>query len=98
MVIRYYYQKEERMNQSDKDMVYFCLDFVRNNLGEQSQNVQCRNWLKVACDLIEKSDLGSADFMVSNLKEADQYFYGSSTSATTNTVREKIDLVKSLLV
>ncbi len=85
------------MNQTDKDMVYFCLDFIKNNVTVQSQNVQCRNWLKIASDLIEKSDLGSAGFIVSNLKEADGYFSGVNASATSNTVLEKIDLVKSLL-
>ncbi len=85
------------MNQSDKDMIYFCLDFVKNNLSEQSQNVQCRNWIKTASDLVEKSDLGSAGFIVSNLKEADDYFSGASTSATVNTVLDKIEMVKQLL-
>lgn len=85
------------MNQSDKDMVYFCLDFVKNNLHEQSQNVQCRNWLKTASELIGKSELGSAGFIISNLKEADDYFSGASASATVNTVLDKIDMVKQLL-
>ena len=85
------------MDQSSKDMILFCLDFVKNNYGEQSQNVQCRNWIAMAIDLLEKSTLSSSGFMVMNLKEADGYFSGANGSATANTVMEKIEMVKALL-
>ena len=45
------------MDQTTKDTIYFCLDFVKNNCSAQSQNVQCRNWIKMAMDLVSKSDL-----------------------------------------
>lgn len=85
------------MDQTTKDTIYFCLDFVKNNHNETSQNVQCRNWIKMAIDLIEKSGIGISDFMVSNLKEADGYFSGTNSSATSNTVLDKIDMVKTLM-
>lgn len=85
------------MDQSSKDMVLFCLDFVKNNYGEHSQNVQCRNWIATAIGLLEKSTLSSSGFMVMNLKEADGYFSGANSSATANTVIEKIEMVKTLL-
>jgi len=85
------------MDQTTKDTIYFCLDFVKNNYGEQSKNVQCRNWIKMAMDLIEKSGVGIADFMISNLKEADGYFSGTNSSATSNTVLDKIEMVKTLM-
>lgn len=85
------------MEQSQKDMIIFCLDFVKNNLGEQSQNVQCRNWLKTAIDTLESSNLSSAGFMIGNLKEVDGYFSGSNSSATSNTVLDKLEMVRSIL-
>lgn len=85
------------MDQSSKDMVLFCLEFVKNNVSVQSQNVQCRNWIKTAKDIIGKSNLSSSDFMMSALDEADGYFSGVNISATTNTVIDKIKMVESLL-
>ncbi len=86
------------MDQTTKDTIYFCLDFVKTNYSAQSQNVQCRNWLKMAMDLVAKSQLPTGDFIISNLKEADGYFSGANSSATSNTLFEKIDMVKTLLV
>ena len=85
------------MEQSNKDMVLFCLDFVKNNVSVQSQNVQCRNWLKMAMDEIGKSGFSSSDFVISNLMEVDGYFSGQNARATVNTVYDKIDLVKTLI-
>ncbi|MDH8677833.1 hypothetical protein QE109_06725 [Fusibacter bizertensis] len=85
------------MDQTTKDTIYFCLDFVKNNYSAQSQNVQCRNWIKMAMDLVSKSDLPTSDFIVANLKEADDYFSGVNGNATSNTLFEKIEMVKTLL-
>ncbi|GAB6106482.1 hypothetical protein [Fusibacter bizertensis] len=85
------------MDQTTKDTIYFCLDFVKSNYSAQSQNVQCRNWLKMAMELIIKSDLPTGDFIVANLKDADGYFSGVNSNATSNTLFEKIDMVKTLL-
>lgn len=85
------------MDQSSRDMVLFCLEFVRNNVSEQSQNVQCRNWIKKAQELIRNSQVDSFEFMIMTLDEADRFFSGVDQSATTNTVLEKLKLVESLL-
>lgn len=85
------------MDQSTKDMIFFCLEFVRNNLYEQSQNVQCRTWIKTATDLIEKSGLDSSDFMILNLHAIDGYFSGTDSMSTSNHVIEKIKIIESLM-
>jgi len=85
------------MNQKGKEMVLFSLNYVKNNMDEQSQNVQCRNWIKTAKDSIEKSGLSSSNFIDSILGEIDGYFSGSDSKLTSNDVREKINMVESLL-
>lgn len=85
------------MDQTTKDTIVFCFDFVKNNFSEQSQNVQCRNWLAMAVDLVDKSDLGAKDFIIANLKEVDGYLSGSNSRATANTVLDKLDLARTLL-
>ena len=85
------------MNQKDKGMVLFSLNYIKNNMGEQSQNVQCRNWIKTAKDSIEKSGLSSSNFILSILDEIDGYFSGSDTQLSSNDVREKINMIESLL-
>jgi hypothetical protein len=66
-------------------------------MGEQSQNVQCRNWIKTAKDSIEKSGLSSSNFILSILDEIDGYFSGSDTHLTSNDILGKIDMIESLL-
>jgi hypothetical protein len=66
-------------------------------MGEQSQNVQCRNWIKTAKDSIKKSNLSSSNFILSILDEIDGYFSGSDTKLTSNDVLEKISMIQSLL-
>lgn len=85
------------MDQSSKDTILFCLDFVKNQHSVQSQNVQCRNWIAMAIKLIDESELGAKDFIVANLKEIDGYFSGVNSRATTNTVLDKLNLVRSLM-
>ena len=85
------------MDQSAKDMIYFCMEFVKNNVYEQSQNVQCRTWLKMAIDIIEQNALEGGEFMVSNLKSADAYFSGADGTLTSNNVIEKVKMVELLL-
>lgn len=85
------------MNQKVKDMVLFSLSYIKNNMGEQSQNVQCRNWIRTAKDSIEKSGLSSSNFILSILDEIDGYFSGSDTKLTSNDVLGKIDMIESLL-
>lgn len=85
------------MNQKSKEMVLFSLNYVKNNMGEQSQNVQCRNWIKTAKESIKKSGLSSSNFILSILDEIDGYFSGSDTKLTSNDVLEKISMIQSLL-
>ena len=85
------------MNQKGKEMVLFSLNYVKNNMDEQSQNVQCRNWIKTAKDSIRKSGLSSSNFIDSILDEIDGYFSGSDSQLTSNDIREKINMIESLL-
>ncbi len=85
------------MDQSNKDMVFFCLEFVKNNVYEQSQNVQCRIWIKNAVEIIEKSSLENADFLVLNLHAVDAFFSGHDSSSTTNNIIDKVKLIEALL-
>ena len=85
------------MDQNSKEMVLFSLSYIKNNMSEQSQNVQCRNWIKTAKDSIEKSGLSSSNFIMSILDEIDGYFSGSDSKLSSNDVREKMNMVESLL-
>jgi|GEM_PF-1378141 len=85
------------MNQKVKDMMLFSLSYVKNNMSEQSQNVQCRNWIRTAKDSIDKSGLSSSNFILSILDEIDGYFSGSDTQLTSNDVLGKINMIESLL-
>ena len=88
---------EAIMEQSSLDTIQFCLEFVKNNYSSQSQNVQCRNWLKMVMQLLEDGGHPNKDFIIMNLMEVDGYFSGANSKATSNTIFDKIELVKSLL-
>ena len=82
---------EALMEQSSLDTIQFCLEFVKNNYSSQSQNVQCRKWLKMVMQLLEKGEHPNKDFIIMNLLEVDGYFSGANSKATSNTIFDKIE-------
>jgi len=85
------------MNPSSLDTINFCLNFIRDNFDEASQRTMCRTWLKTAVQTLNSEDLGSADFITSELNAIDQYLSGASTTMTSVDVITKLDTVNQLL-
>lgn len=77
--------------------IHFCLQFIKDNVDEASQRTMCRTWLKTAIDTIKQENLGSADFIINELSEIDQYLSGANGSMTSVDVITKLDTVSQLL-
>ena len=85
------------MNSSSKDTINFCLSFIKDNFDEASQRTMCRTWLKTAVTTIKAENLGSGDFIISELIAIDQYLSGANSSMTPVDVTTKLDTVNQLL-
>ena len=85
------------MNPSSLDTINFCLNFIKDNFDEASQRTMCRTWLKTAIQTLNSENLGSADFITSELNAIDQYLSGASTKMTSVDVITKLDTVNKLL-
>lgn len=85
------------MKTKEKEMILYSLNYVKNNINEQSQNVQCRNWIKTAIQTLNKSDISSKNFLTGKLEEIDGYFSGSYSKLTSNDVFENIKMIESLI-
>lgn len=87
---------EVSMNTS-LNTIHFCLQFIRDNVDEVSQRTMCRTWLKTALDTIKQENIGSTDFIVSELEDIDSYLSGANSSMTSVDVLTKLDTVNQLL-
>jgi len=85
------------MNPASLDTINFCLNFIKDNFDEASQRTMCRTWLKTAIQTLNSEDLGSTDFITSELNAIDQYLSGASTTMTSVDVITKLDTVNQLL-
>ncbi|MBI9011043.1 MAG: hypothetical protein JEZ08_02345 [Clostridiales bacterium] len=85
------------MNPSSLDTINFCLKFIKDNFDEASQRTMCRTWLKTAIETLNSEDLGSVDFITSELNAIDQYLSGASSTMTPVDVITKLDTVNQLL-
>lgn len=85
------------MNPSSLDTVNFCLNFIKNNFDEASQRTMCRTWLKTAIQTLNSENLGSVDFITSELNTIDQYLSGASSTMTAVDIITKLDTVNQLL-
>jgi len=85
------------MNEKEKGMIIFSLNYVKNNINKKSENVQCRNWIKTAIETVEKSGIPSVNFIVSNLEAIDGYFSGRASKLSSNDVFEKIKMIITLI-
>jgi len=85
------------MSTQSIDTINFCLQFIRDNVDEHSQRTMCRTWLKTAIDTVRNDQIGSVDFIVSELEQIDHYLSGASGSMTSVDVLTKLDTVKQLL-
>lgn len=86
------------MDQSSKDTLLFCIEFVKNNMREHSQNAMCRTWLKTATDILDRqSDLGSADYIKSELSAVDNWLSGKDGTSTSEDMATKLQTAEMLL-
>ncbi len=86
------------MDQSTKDTLVFCIDFIENNFREHSQISMCLVWTKQAKDILEKApEVSSAGFIMNELSSVEKYLTGSDTSSTTQDIISKLDMVKTLV-
>jgi len=85
------------MDQSSMDMLLFCADFIEKNFQEYSQNSTCRMWIRTAIDILEKSDDGSSDYMVSEFQHIDEYLSGKDENSNSGDILTKISTIKILL-
>ncbi|MBN2899138.1 MAG: hypothetical protein JXO44_10230 [Clostridia bacterium] len=86
------------MDQTSKNTLNFCIEFIKNNFTERSQISMCLVWLKQAIELLEKeTDLSSGMFIVNELGAIEAYLIGKDTSSTSADVISKIQMIETLL-
>ncbi len=86
------------MDQSSKDTLNFCMEFIESNFTVHSQISMCLVWTKQAVDILNKSpEISSAGFIVNELSAIEKYLTGSDTSSTSQDIHSKLDMIKTLL-
>lgn len=85
------------MNSTTKDTINFCLQFIRINSDNVSQKTQCRTWTKMAIETMAKEDIGSRDFIISELEAIDRYLSGADGKMTTVDVMNKVETISQLM-
>lgn len=86
------------MDQTSKNTLEFCMEFIANNFREHSQVSMCLVWLKQATEILEKdTELSSAGFIVNELSAIEKYLTGKDTSSTSADVSSKIKMIETLL-
>ena len=86
------------MDQSKKDTLNFCIEFIRNNFREHSQVSMCLVWVKQAKDILEAApEVGSAVFITNELNAVEKYLTGSDSSSTSEDISQKLQMVETLI-
>ena len=86
------------MDQSKKDTLNFCIEFIRNNFREHSQTSMCLVWVKQAVDILEAApEVGSAVFIINELQAVEKYLTGSDSSSTSEDVNSKLQMIEQLI-
>lgn len=85
------------MNQTSKDTIEFCLEFIKGNVNNASQRTMCRTWVATAIDTVKKEKISSEDFVIGELTAMDDYLSGKNASLTSVDVLTKIDTVLQLI-
>ncbi len=86
------------MDQSTKDTLNFCIEFVRNNFREHSQVSMCLVWIKQAVEILEKApEVSSGTFMINELSAVEKYLTGSDSKSTSEDVSSKLQMVETLI-
>lgn len=86
------------MDQTSRNTLSFCIDFIKNNYNEHSQVSMCLVWIKQATDILSKeTELSSAGFIESELNAIEKYLTGKDTSSTTADIDSKVKMIETLL-
>jgi len=86
------------MDQSTKDTLKFCIEFVKNNFREHSQVSMCLVWIKQATDILDKAtEVSSAGFISNELSSVEKYLTGSNSSSTYEDIISKIQMIETLM-
>jgi len=86
------------MDQSTKDTLTFCIEFVKNNFREHSQVSMCLVWIKQAIEILDKAtEVSSAGFISNELSSIEKYLTGSDSSSTSEDVISKIQMIETLM-
>lgn len=86
------------MDQTSKNTVSFCIEFIKNNFYEHSQISMCLVWMKQAVEILEKDiELSSAGFIVNELSAIERYLTGKDTSSTRADIDSKLRMIETLL-
>ncbi|WP_430885744.1 hypothetical protein [Fusibacter sp. JL216-2] len=86
------------MDQSKKDTLNFCIEFIKNNFREHSQVSMCLVWVKQAVDILDASpEISSAGFIVNELSAIEKYLTGSDTSSTSEDINGKLQMIEQLI-
>ncbi len=86
------------MDQTSKNTLNFCIEFIKNNLGDRSQVSMSLVWLKQAVEILEKEEaLSSAGFIENELSAIEKYLMGKDTSSTSADIDSKLKMIETLL-
>lgn len=86
------------MDQSKKDTLNFCVEFIRNNYREHSQVSMCLVWVKQAVEILEGApEVSSAVFIINELQAVEKYLTGSDSSSTSTDIDSKLQMVETLV-
>ena len=86
------------MDQTSRNTLSFCIEFIKNNYNEHSQVSMCLVWIKQANDILDKeTELSSAGFVQSELAAIEKYLTGKDKSSTTADIDSKVKMIETLL-
>lgn len=86
------------MDQTSKNTLSFCIEFIKTNYREHSQVSMCLVWIKQATEILGKAtELSSAGFIESELAAIEKYLTGKDKSSTTADIDSKVKMIETLL-
>jgi len=86
------------IDDSNKNTLAFCIEFIRTHFREHSQQAQCRTWLKTAISILENApEVSSGNFIISEMTDIDKWLAGSDSKSTSEDMFSKLDMIDTLL-
>ncbi len=87
------------MDQTSRNTLSFCIEFIKNNYREHSQVSMCLVWIKQATEILANApELSSAGFIEGELMAIEKYLTGKDKSSTTADIDSKVKMIETLLV